>query len=74
VLIKATVNGPGTLVIAGHRYAMAKAGSVSRILPLSARQRGALRRSHVVHLSVPVRFRPLVGHTVTTTAQVAITS
>ena len=74
VLLKASVNGPGTLVLAGHRYTLAKSGSVSRVLALTARQRRALQAHHVLHLRLPVRFHPLVGRAVGTTAQVNITS
>jgi PKD repeat protein len=74
VRLKATVNGPGTLVIAGRRYTLAMAGSAACIMPLTASQRRALRTHHLLSLRVPVRFRPLVGRTVTTTAQVTVTS
>lgn len=82
VLLKVTVNGPGTLVIAGRRYTLAKGGSVSRVLSLTARQRKALRARHLLRLSVPVRlrlsvpvrFRPLAGRAITATVKVTITS
>jgi PKD domain len=72
VRLHATVNGPGTLIVAGHRYALARAGSISRGLALTLGQRRALRRGRLV-LRIVVRFKPLVGRPIVRTAQLTIT-
>ena len=74
VLVTIGVNGPGTLVIAGRRYTLAKAGTVSRVVPLTTRQRRRLHARHVVDVRIPVRFRPLVGRAIATTTSVTLTS
>lgn len=59
--LRAAVNGPGTLIVAGSRYRLAKAGSISCTLALSRAQRRALRHQRRLVVRVRVRFDPLSG-------------
>ena len=71
--LKVTVNGPGTLSLAGRSYTLARAGSISRVLGLTRGQRRALRRRGRLVVLVPVRFRPLVGRAINRTARLTLT-
>jgi PKD repeat protein len=72
VRLAATVNGPGTLVLAGRRYRLGRPGSVARVLALTTRQITTLRSRRPVRLRVSVVFHPLVGSAIARTARLTL--
>jgi hypothetical protein len=71
--LAATVNGPGTLVLAGRRYRLSRPGSAARLLTLTTRQITTLRSRRPVHVRVGVVFHPLAGRRVERTTGLTLT-
>ena len=70
--LRITVNGPGTITIAGRRTVVRRAGTVRLKIPLTAAQRRRLHKAHVLRLKLTIVFAARTGVVIARTITVTL--